>query len=43
MIVAYLGGLALVTLLVLGTIALLRADRKDIPEVVRWLSRWGRK
>jgi hypothetical protein len=30
-------------LLVLGTIALVKADRKDIPEIIRWLSRWGRK
>jgi hypothetical protein len=29
--------------LVLGTIALVKADRKDIPEIIRWLSRWGRK
>lgn len=29
--------------LVLGTVALVRADRKDIPEIMRWLSRWGRR
>jgi hypothetical protein len=29
--------------LVLGTIALVKADRKDVPEIVRRLSRWGRK
>lgn len=28
---------------ILGTIGLIKADRKDIPEVIRWLSRWGRK
>lgn len=30
-------------LLVLGTIALVKADRKDIPEIIRWLSQWDRK
>jgi hypothetical protein len=35
--------LVLAPWLVLGTVALIRADRRDIPEIMRWLSRWGRK
>ena len=35
--------LVVATWLVLGSIALLRADRKDIPQVTWWLSRWGRR
>jgi hypothetical protein len=43
MIVGHVTELIKTPWLVLSTVALIRADRKDIPEVMRWLSRWGRK
>jgi|SRR6185437_3414209 len=30
-------------LTILGVVALLRARREDVPTIVEWLSRWGRR
>jgi hypothetical protein len=38
-----LAKLAVIAWLVLGSIALLRAERKDIPKMTWWLSRWGKR
>jgi hypothetical protein len=41
---AYLAWLVLAaTPLILGLVALIRADRQDIPKITRALAQWGRK
>jgi hypothetical protein len=38
-----LGAVVVAPWIILGTIGLIKADKKDIPEVIRWLFNWLRK